>query len=363
MKHWQETAAILARLAGVRAGARAALATVVRVSGSAYRRPGAKLLVLEDGASFGGVSGGCLEGDVRLVALEVMRTGTPRLRHYETGADENVVWGLGLGCEGAIDVFVQQILPPPPGDPHARMAELVEARAAFAVATVVEGPGAGRSLLWLPHPGEASGTTGDPGLDRHLASEAGTLLERGESALVELGAHPVFVETLSPPPTFTIFGAGDDALPLARLAAEVGFDVTAVDHRPAALAPERFPPGVRRVQRRSSEGVGGLWSGGNRRHLAVVMTHSFEHDRAWLGALLREPLAYLGLLGPRARRDDLLRELGEGEPQHLYAPVGLDLAAEGPEQVAIAVVAEALAVLGARRPDHLRARRAGIHRP
>ena len=110
MKHWQETASIFARIA-VRgdAVARQALATVVRISGSAYRRPGARLLVPEQGVPFGGVSGGCLEADVREIALQAIRSGTPRLRHYDTGAAEDTVWGLGLGCEGAVDVLVQPV--------------------------------------------------------------------------------------------------------------------------------------------------------------------------------------------------------------------------------------------------------------
>src|SRR5258708_18117522 len=109
MKHWRGTAAIVERVARLaEAGARAAIATVVRISGSAYRRPGAKFLVEEGGGTTGGVSGGCLEADVREVTLEVLRSGSPRLLHYETGSDDDeTVWGLGLRCEGAVDIFVQ----------------------------------------------------------------------------------------------------------------------------------------------------------------------------------------------------------------------------------------------------------------
>ncbi|TMA14771.1 MAG: XdhC family protein, partial [Deltaproteobacteria bacterium] len=110
VKHWVETAAILDRLSKLIAGGHsAALATVVRISGSAYRRPGAKLLVEEDGTMQGGVSGGCLENDVRALALEVLRGGASRMLHYDTGSDEETLWGLGLGCEGAVDVYLQRI--------------------------------------------------------------------------------------------------------------------------------------------------------------------------------------------------------------------------------------------------------------
>src|SRR5512147_2985340 len=100
VKHWQETASLFARIAASAPPARQALATVVHIAGSAYRRPGARLLVTDGGATAGGVSGGCLEADVREIALQVIRSGTPRLRHYDTGSDADTVWGLGLGCEG-----------------------------------------------------------------------------------------------------------------------------------------------------------------------------------------------------------------------------------------------------------------------
>jgi xanthine dehydrogenase accessory factor len=354
--HWQETASIVERLAAT-PGAGAALATVVRIAGSAYRRPGAKLLVDEGGATSGCVSGGCLEADVREVALSVLRSGSPRLRHYDTGADGAVPWGLGLGCEGAVDVFVQ-----PAAVASAalrRAAELVAARAAFALCTVVEGARAGRALAWVPPPGAGAGGTGDPALDAAIGEAAAGLLARGETALVAVGGHDVFVDALTPPPHLVVFGAGEDARPLARVAAGVGFDVTIVDHRPAYLTPERFPPGVRLVERRAADGVAGLGLGA--RAFAVVQTHALEHDRAWTRALLAEPLAYLGVLGPRTRTEDLLRELGAAAPAHLFAPVGLDVGAEGAEQIAVSIVAEALAVRAGRTAGHLRARGGSIH--
>jgi xanthine dehydrogenase accessory factor len=362
VKHWQETASVLARAPAVETGRRAALATVVRIAGSAYRRPGAKLLIEEGGSTCGGVSGGCLEADVREVALEVISSSRPALRHYDTGGDDSQVWGLGLGCEGSVDVFVQPLAVPLLREVHRRAAGLIAARSAFALSTLVDGPDAGRAQVWAPAQEGAAGS-GDAALDAAIGREASALFERGESRLVQLGPRQVFIETLRPPPHLVIFGAGDDARPLAQLAAQVGFDITVVDHRPAFLAPERFPPPARRVLRRAAEGLAGLGLG--RRDFAVLQTHSLEHDREWARALLREPLAYLGLLGPRSRKADLLRELGidGGDPQQLFAPVGLDLGADGPEQIAISIVAEALAVHAGRAPGHLRARGGGIHAP
>jgi xanthine dehydrogenase accessory factor len=356
VKHWHETAAILDRVAHLASGGvRSAIATVVRISGSAYRRPGAKLLVSEDGATFGGVSGGCLETDVRAIGLEVIREGAPRLRHYDTGSDEETLWGLGLGCEGAVDVFVQ-----PAGNDAAAVATLREcfaSAAPFAVCTPVEGEGAGRALVLAG--GKVTGTTGAAELDRAAADRGAQLLETGDGQLVELGGRSVFIDVLRPPPALVIFGAGDDARPLAALAAQAGFEVTVVDHRRAFLTKERFPPPARLLLRRTGDGLEGLALG--RRHFAVVQTHALQHDREWLRLLQPQPLAYLGLLGPRARKELILRQLGAGESDKLFAPVGLDLGADGPEQVAVSIVAEMLAVNAGREPSHLRAKRGGIH--
>ncbi len=340
MKRWRETAAIFDRVARLAAGGEsAAIATVVRISGSAYRRPGAKFLVEKGGGTAGGVSGGCLEADVRAVALELLaKGGEPRLLHYDTGSDDETVWGLGLGCEGAVDIFVQPVGAEFADGPGAQALSLLRggtvfgAADPFALATVIKGPSAGRVEVWK----------------RELA---------GESRIEERGPDTLFVEVLRPPPLLLIFGAGDDARPLAALAAEAGFDVTLVDHRRGYLTEERFPAPARLVHRRASEGVPPLGP----QHFAVVQTHSLQHDRDWLRALLGQPLAYLGLLGPRARKEELLEQLGAPAAERLFAPVGLDLGAEGPEQVAVSVVSEMLAVRAGRAPGHLRDRRGGIH--
>jgi xanthine dehydrogenase accessory factor len=354
MKHWCETAAILERVTHLaQTGGSAALATVVRISGSAYRRPGAKFLVEEDGRTQGGLSGGCLEADVREVGFRAMRSGSPRLLHYETGSNENTVWGLGLGCEGAVDIFVQ-----PAGSEYARgigarVRQLLLGSVPFAICTLVEGPLTGSAAVW------GQGSLLGAGMDAQLAEAASPLVEQGESGLVKIGPHTVFTDVLSPPPALVVFGGGDDARPLVALAVETNFDVTVVDHRSAYLTHQRFPPPARLVLRRASDGVQGLGLG--RRHFAVVQTHALAHDRDWLRELLQQPLAYLGLLGPRARKESLLKELGVTDGARLFAPVGLDLGADGPEQVAVSIVAEMLAVLNGREPLHLRAKTRGIH--
>jgi xanthine/CO dehydrogenase XdhC/CoxF family maturation factor len=359
VKHWQETAEIFAQVMGdAQAGRRAAVATVVRIRGSAYRRPGAKLLVREAGETSGGVSGGCLEADVREHALAVLRDGTPRLLHYDTGSDDREVFGFGMGCNGAVDVFVQ---PATPAFLEAarRVQERLLGDAPFAVSTVLAGDSAGRVLVLAPGAPRA-GSTGEPALDRAVEAAAEELLRRGETALHEPSGARVFTEVLRPPPHLVVFGAADDAIPLVRYARDAGFRVALVDHRPAYLAEARFPAGVRRLELRPEDGAASALPLGPGA-LAVVKTHSLANDREWIRQLLRTEVAYVGVLGPRARVADVLRQVGAEADPRVFGPVGLDLGAEGPEQVALAVVAELLAARAGRAPGHLRDRKGAIH--
>lgn len=336
MKHWQETAEILAQVAGqARAGQGAAIATLVRIRGSAYRRPGAKFLVGAGGATSGGISGGCLEADVRERALAVLRDGAPRLAHYETGADDRQPFGLGLGCNGAVDVFLQPATTPAFLEAATRVRELLAGDAPFAIATVLAGGSAGRVSI-------------------HTGGNVPP-----ETVVHAPDGVEVFTEVLRPPPHLVVFGAGDDALPLVRYAADAGFRVAVVDHRPAFLSPDRLPGEVRRFALRAEDGVGSLPLG--RDAFAVVKTHSLAHDRDWVGRLLRTEVPYIGVLGPRARVEEILAAVGAERDGRVFGPIGLDLGAEGPEQVALSVVAELLAVRAGRTPGHLRARKGAIH--
>ena len=180
MNHWKETAEVLSRLAELTAaGRRAALATVVRIVGSAYRRPGAKFLIEETGDTLGSVSGGCLEADVREVAKGVLATGQPSLRHYSTGADEDVVWGLGLGCNGLVDVFVQSATEGPLAGLEDRLRGLVAGDAPFAVATVLDGDGPGAVLIAGPE--AVHGSLGSADLDVLAVEKARSFAPAGRS--------------------------------------------------------------------------------------------------------------------------------------------------------------------------------------
>jgi xanthine/CO dehydrogenase XdhC/CoxF family maturation factor len=212
MKIWRETELVYGELLQrLERGEPAAVATLIRLEGSAYRRPGAKLLIGHEGALFGNVSGGCLEEDLRERGLRALKTGQPERVHYDTGSDENVVWGLGLGCDGRLDLWLQ------PYTPATDTTALRDLRARLHGAT--------------PFTLTLALTDG-----RLTASAPGPA-----TGLIEGAPGPQFVELLEPPPDLIVVGAGEDARPLVHLAAQQGFRVTLVDHRRAFLTPERFP--------------------------------------------------------------------------------------------------------------------------
>jgi xanthine/CO dehydrogenase XdhC/CoxF family maturation factor len=335
VKHWKETSEVFERIARLsEAGRRAVLATVVGTEGSAYRRAGAKFLVEDDGRTLGSLSGGCLESDVRENALRMFREAAPpRLIRYDTGADDEAVWGLGLGCSGTIEVFLQSATGPGRNEATDRIRELLSGDSPFTISTVIAGPDS------------AVGS---------VAVVEGTV----RPSLPDIASR-IFDEVLEPPPYLLLVGAGDDAIPICAYAADVGFRVCVVDHREALLAAERFPGAFRRVLARPEQGLGALLVGP--RSSAVIKTHSFAHDREWTRRLLAAGMAYVGLLGPRARTRKLLEEIGEREGERVFGPVGLDLGAEGPEQVALSIVAELLAVRAGREPLPLREKRSAIH--
>ncbi len=359
MKHWQETTRIVDRILTVaESGIPAALGTVVHIEGSAYRRPGAKLLIEESGETLGGISGGCLEADVRDVAMQVLRAGRPRLRHYDTGSDEDTVWGLGLGCNGTVDVFVQPITTPDAIQTIEGLRGLLQGDAPFAVSTVIEGArGLGR-MVSISGAG-MDGSTGDGDLDRSVAATGKEIVEAGKSTGRRVDDHRFFFDVFLPPPWLLVFGAGDDAIPLVEIAAQVGFRPLVVDHRSGFLSVRRFPDAFRLLNARAHDDVATLPLG--QHSYAVVMNHSLVHDREWVRHLLATEVRYVGLLGPRDRTEDILQQVDATNTDRVYGPVGLDLGADGPEQVALSVVSELLAVCSARQPRHLRDREGAIH--
>ncbi len=348
-----------------------ALATIVDVKGSTYRRPGARLLVPAEGAIVGNLSGGCLEGEVEGIARSVMADGAPRINMFDLTADDEVIWGWGLGCNGAIEVFVE------PADNAAEVADALrfalEEERPVAVATVIESetPIVAMGARLLVHPdGRREHGTGDPATDDVLASIAAEALERRvtEATFVEAaGARlRLFVEVLDPPLKLLVCGAGHDAIPLVAAGAALGWRVVVADDREAFLNRDRFAAAGALVETKPGDVAGA--AGVDGLTYAVVMSHNFLRDKDYLGALLGTDVAYIGMLGPGARLERLLEDLGRdrvhptpGDDSKLYGPAGLDLGGEGPDEVAAAIVAEILAVSRSRAAGFLRDRSGPIH--
>ena len=352
-------------------GQKLALATIVAVRGSTYRRPGARLLVPEEGAPIGNISGGCLENDVADVARIVMGEGHARVVSFDLTADDEAVWGWGLGCNGAIELFVE------PADKAAEVAGALrmalEEERPICMVTVLDSsvPGIeqGNRLLVLPD-GTSKGSLGAAGGDA-AAVEAGTeLLSTERSEVRELGEGVrVFVEVLEPPLRLVICGAGHDAAPLVRAAAGLGWSPVVVDDRPAFLTHERFAEAARFVPVERPEDVAQV-APLDERTFVVVMTHNFLRDKDYLRSLLGSPVRFIAMLGPSARTQRVLAELreegvaiGEEDLARIHGPAGLDLGAEGPEEIAAAIVAEIVAVKRGRSAGFLRDRQGPIHGP
>lgn len=350
-------------------GERMALATIVAVRGSTYRRPGARLLVPEDGAPIGNISGGCLEGDVADVARIVMQEGRARLAGWDLTADDDAVWGLGLGCNGAIEVFIE------PADRAAEVAGALrmalQEQRPISVVTVLEGGSsgveAGARIVVRPD-GSTEGSLGEPLGDDAAIEAAQEQLAAERSEIRELpGGLRAFVEVLEPPLRLLICGAGHDAIPLVRAAAGVGWSPLVVDDRPGFLTPERYPEAVGFVEVDAPEHAAKI-APVDERTFVVVMTHNFLRDKEYLRSFLSSPVAYIGMLGPAARTERLLMELldegveiSEHDRARIHGPAGLDLGSEGPEEIAQSIVAEIVAVKRARLGGFLKERPGPIH--
>ena len=315
-----------------RSGESAVLATVVKTQGSSYRLPGARLLLTKNGRHAGGVSGGCLEDELLKKAWWLTESG-PVVRRYDTTPDGEIASGYGLGCSGVIHILLERLNP----------GESNILRLISGVRSSREPVEVGRVIS------PASAVTGEL-----LAGVSGADLR---------GDVDVFMETLVPPLRLVVFGAGDDAIPLTAFANYLGWEVVVVDGRAHYARREKFPLANQVLIRSAAQGLPTKiddWTA------AVIMSHSYSQDLSWLRELSTAgcKLAYLGILGPAKRTRQLIAD-AELDPATiipaLHSPMGLDIGADGPEQVALSVVSEIQAVVNGRNGGSLRERGGSIH--
>jgi xanthine/CO dehydrogenase XdhC/CoxF family maturation factor len=358
----RETERILQVIREVRAaGQRAAIATVIRVKGSAYRREGARLIVREDGTHECLLSGGCLEPAVAAAAAQVVATGEPIIASFDL--EEDSVLGLGVGCSGEVDIRIERL----EADPVTlAWCEVLERAEAGALVTPLAGP-TGRLLV--RGNGEVVGELSD----RTLQSEAVAVALRRlraqypQSGPEKIAGTELLFEISEIPPGLVLFGAGPDAMPLARLARELGFSVTVVDVREAFLTRERFPNATL-VSAHFNQFPSSVPL--DARSFVVVMNHHLERDRHSLRFALESDAPYIGLLGPRSRYQKLMKGLEDegympdpGGLARVRSPVGLALGSESPEEIAVSIMAEILAIRRGFEGGFLNGRDASLHRP
>jgi xanthine dehydrogenase accessory factor len=360
--HRRETERLLAAIRQAQAAPeRVALATVVRVKGSAYRREGTRMLVRQTGTYECALSGGCLEPSVAEAALRVIETGEPRIVSYDLADDS--LWGLGMGCSGAVDIRIERL------EDDAMTREwlaILERGDAAVLATPLSGV-SGRLLV--REGGEIVGGLSDAAIERDAIGRA-----RDELASLcpqpgprQIGGSEVFFEISTPPPELVIFGAGPDVAPLAQQAWTLGFAVTVVDVRDAYLTADRFPEATR-VSAHFSQFAETVRLRAD--SFVLVMNHHVERDQESLRFALESDAAYIGVLGPRSRYDKLLKGLaaqGWAPPgsslSRVRSPVGLALGADTPEEVAMSILGEIVAIRRGFEGGFLSGSASSLHRP
>jgi xanthine/CO dehydrogenase XdhC/CoxF family maturation factor len=322
------------------AGRALALGVLVHTAGSTYRKPGALILIAANGDYAGLISGGCLEGDLREHARVVIESGVAAVVRYDMRTADDLLWGLGLGCEGAMQILLLRCGPDHGWQPLEHLAAALAAHAATAIGVVVESsrPDLAPGSVALPAPAHpAAPALATPAVQAALARA----ITQRQALWLDERSWRVFVVPLALPPRVLLLGAGPDAVPVVDFAVRLDWKVTLVDHRAAYAVAAHFPAAERVVLTRPAELATALEL--RDFSAAVVMSHHLPSDLAYLRVLAATPIPYVGLLGPAPRREKLLADLGAhaGALQsRLHAPVGLPIGGRSPESIALAIVAQ-----------------------
>ncbi len=270
------------------------LVTVYDTEGSTYSKAGAQMLVNGNGVFRGMLSGGCLEGDLAIRAQQVLETGAPQTVTYDLAGEDDELWGMGVGCDGLMRMLLQPLLPKDGYAPFDAIADILRGHEAADVSLVVD-----------------------------------------DDSLDSLVVH------VEPPPSVLVLGAGLDAEPLVSIAAELGWRCTVYDHRQAYIDNGDFGTAVRTCCAPAEQLAEHVDL--SRFRMAIVMSHHLVSDRHYLKQLAETDIAYVGLLGPRKRRERLLDQLGTAASmleKRLHGPAGLPIGGRGPGPIALSIIAE-----------------------
>lgn len=343
---------------------KAALATVVRVHGSSYRSPGARMLITDDGKWVGSISGGCLEGDALRKARQVMMERKPMTVTYDTREESNQNLGIGLGCNGVIDVLIEPIELSPVNTIHL-IEKIVNQNEPVMLATACRGKLTGSKLL-VDTNGNTLFNTFDEVIATAVKQDLSVLVDTLSSKVKTFEDTDVFLELIQPSISLIIFGGGFDARPVSELAKSLGWNVQVTDECVAHVAPVFFPT-ADKLSLCQREFIDRDFSV-TRYTACVLMSHNYEYDRDVLRKLLKTEAPYIGLLGPRKRLDKMLEEfkkdriiLNTTDFHRIHSPIGLDIGAETPDEIAVSIIAEIQSKFTNRSGGFLKYRSSPIH--
>ena len=357
-----------------RNGQRVALASVVHLDGSSYRRPGARMLVTDEGDMTGAISGGCLEGDALRKAMHAISQGSNRLITYDTTDEDDMSIGIQLGCAGVIQVLFEPVDHNRADNPVELIRKAHAVRQAAVLVTLFDlsarhGAQPGTCLLM-----EADGTlTGElpvMHLREQILREMHDVLANRRSVFKEYrtasDGMTAFIEYLRPPVSLVVVGAGNDAIPMMQIAETLGWDVRIVDGRNTHARPERFVAACQVLVSKPEAVLEQLPI--DDRTVFVMMTHNYNYDKAMLKAMLHTEVPYIGMLGPKKKLQRMLDDMkqegfipNEAMMARVYGPSGLEIDAETPEEIALSIIAEIQAVLGKKAGGMLRDKTDVIH--
>ena len=346
-----------------------ALATVVRVKGSSYRSPGARMLITDDGRWVGSISGGCLEGDALRKARKVMTDNNAMTVTYDTREESNQNLGIGLGCNGVIDVLIEPIDSANASNGIELFKNLIDIQQAVAIATVFSGKGIGDKLI-IDGDGKIINSISQDALAKLVINDLYELFStrRSETKKYSLpdDEAEVFLELLQPNISIILFGAGFDARPVSTLAKSLGWNVQVTDECVAHIAPVFFPD-ADKLSLCQREFINKDFDV-TPYTACVLMSHNYDYDRDVLRKLLSSPTPYIGILGPRKRfskmEEEFLKEgitLNESDYQRIHSPIGLDIGAEAPDEIAISIIAEIQSKFSERSGGFLKYKSGPIH--
>lgn len=356
------------------AGKKTALATVVHVEGSSYRRPGARMLITEEAELTGSISGGCLEGDAFRKALHVILSGKPMLVTYDTADDDDAKFGMGLGCQGVIQVLIE---PLQGARGEAVIDLLVKATASRQKSVLLtlfsirdkRAPQYGSCFL-MTEQGDEWGEI--PVLDTTtVRAELKLVMDEHKSSFsrYESGEEVIiaFAEFIQPPVSLVVIGAGNDVIPLVKMAEILGWQSTVIDGRPMYASKERFPmPSCQVLHAKADHILAHVTI--DSRTVFVLMSHNYNYDLSILKALLDKEVLYIGVLGPHKKMRMMMEELAnegirlsQAQLEAVHGPVGLNIGAETAEEIAVSVIAEIQAKITLSNAGPLREKEDAIH--